>query len=261
MREPLGVLAAVPGFSGATVELRLSEGPTNDSYEILNAGARFVLRIDRPEAARLGLDRRRERRVMDAAAESGLAPAPAWHDIEAGVLIRPYIPGRAWFRSDLLKPKNLERLAALLRRLHALEPVGPRFDPLAAAVRYAEQLDTGEARALCLEAARMFRDIEPAAPVLCHNDLVCRNILEGESLALIDWEYAAAGDALFDLAIVVQHHDLEAERAQRFLSAYLQREPGQAEMRRFEAQCRFYRLLLKLWNLRVESQKSQSTPR
>ncbi len=261
MSAPLDILASIPGFAGATVETRLSAGPTNDSYEILNRGERCVLRIDRPGAARLGLDRGRERRVIDAAAQAGLAPAPDWHDTGAGVLIRPYIPGRAWSRCDLLNPKNLERLAALLLRLHALNPVGPRFDPLAAAVRYAEQLDSGTARALCLDAARTFRDIEPVAPVLCHNDLVCQNILEGETLALIDWEYAAAGDPFFDLAIVVAHHDLQPALAQHFLGAYLQREPGQAEMRRLAAQCRFYRSLLKLWNLRVEGLESRPRPR
>ena len=261
MSGPLDILASIPGFTGATVESRLSAGPTNDSYEILNRGGRYVLRIDRPAAARLGLDRERERSVIDAVAAAGLAPAPAWHDPEAGVLIRAYIPGRAWSRSDLSEPGNPERLAALLRRLHAHDPVGPRFDPLAAAVRYAEQLGTGAARALCLDAARTSRDIEPVAPVLCHNDLVCGNILEGESLSLIDWEYAAAGDPFFDLAIVVAHHGLPPALAPQVLGAYLQREPEQAEVRRLEAQCRLYRTLLRLWNLRVGGPESRARTR
>jgi thiamine kinase-like enzyme len=68
---------------------------------------------------------------------------------------------------------------------------------------------------------------------------------------LIDWEFAAPGDALFDLAVVVQHHELGNDLAGVLLQAYLGRPPTTTEQSRFGAQRAFYRDLLSLWNLRL----------
>ena len=53
-------------------------------------------------------------------------------------------------------------------------------------------------------------------PALCHNDLVHSNIIDGDPVRLIDWEYSAVGDPYFDLAIVVRHHQLKADRVEIF---------------------------------------------
>ena len=36
---------------------------------------------------------------------------------------------------------------------------------------------------------------------------------------LIDWEYAAIGDAYFDLAVVVRHHDLDEPGVDGFVGS------------------------------------------
>lgn len=256
MTDPRAVLGAIPGFADAGIVGRLSDGPTNDSYEVEQGGERFVLRLDRPEAARLGLDRHAEKEVCEAVSAAGLGDAPLRFDTEAGVCLRRFVSGRSWAPSDLQAPGNLDRLAGLLRRLHAVPPVGKDFKPLKAAGRYARQVGTAQAGNLFLEAATAYAQIEPATPALCHNDLVCENILEGDSLTLIDWEYAGIGDPFFDLAIVVQHHGLEEGLARKFLDAYLQREAGPVDRSRLERQCRFYGALLRLWDLRISATDS-----
>jgi thiamine kinase len=253
-------LASLPGMRGARITAELSRGPTNSSYRVERGEEIFVLRLDRPEAARLGLDRANERLVSDAAAAAGLAPETVFFDDVAGVFLRRFVPGRSWQQAELSEPARLEQLARALRRLHALPPRGAAFEPLQAARRYAAQVDSAAAQALAGEVERLLAQLEadggPAggAPCLCHNDLVCENIVEGEGrLWLIDWEYAAVGDPLFDLAVVIAHHSLGAGLQAHFLDAWAGGRAGPGQRERLELQCEFYRCLLQLWTLRTGS--------
>jgi len=252
VNDPSAVLVSLPGWAEGVVLERLSNGPTNGSYLVERDGERFVLRIDKPEARRLGLNRESERAVLEALAGAGLDRPPLLADPARGLLLRAFVPGRAWRFEELHEPGNLARLAGLLRRVHALPPAGRPFDPLGAAARYADQVGTARARERYEAAANAFAHIGPAAPALCHNDPVCGNVLETDGgPMLIDWEYAGIGDPFFDLAVVVRHHGVAAEAAQAFFAAYLGREPAAAETRRLERQCAFYACLLDLWRLRT----------
>jgi thiamine kinase len=246
-------LEAVPGFSEARVDAQLSDGPTNASFLLEKAGEQYVLRVDKPGAVKLGLNRRNEKQVCKIVAEAGLAPEPLYFDPVAGIYLRRYLPGRSWVESDLDNPGNLERLARLLGTLHRLPPAGAVFDPLAAATGYAAQLGSEESRSILHRSEKLMQQItaESMAPALCHNDLVCQNILEGERLMLIDWEYAGVGDPFFDLAVVVRHHDLDEKSAHGFLNACLERSASPREIKHLQLQCDFYSCLLELWGLRI----------
>jgi len=251
--KPEQVLQAIPGFAMARVLGQLSDGPTNASYLLEQGSTRYVLRLDKPAAARLGLDRENEQQVYSALTASGLAPEAVVFDGSTGILLRPFLEGRSWTGSDLLLDGNLEQLATVLRKLHALPDVGKRFEPLAAAKRYAAELGTEQANTIVRQAEVLYADMElkPAAAALCHNDLLCQNILQTDDgqLVLIDWEYAAVGDPWFDLAIVIQHHRLDDRRAGCFVESYLGRPVTGREQEHLARQCRFYQHLLDLWNL------------
>lgn len=251
-------LAAIPGMAAARVRARLSDGPTNSSYHVAKDGEDFVLRVDKPEAAALGLNRANEMQVCKAVAAAGLAPEPVYFDHAAGVFMRRFLPGRSWLEPDLARPGNLARLAVRLQSLHSLAPVGVEFDPLAAVRRYTGNLNTEQARVISRRAERLMRRINLSPPDrrLCHNDLVCQNVLEtGEQgsrrLMLIDWEYSAVGDPYFDLAVVVRHHGLDRKLAIDFLQTYLDGPATTDAVSRLERQCDFYACLLELWRLRV----------
>ena len=247
-------VTAIPDFRSARVEARLSDGPTNASFLVENKGRPFVLRLDKPGARELGLNRANEQIVMREVARAGLAPEPVYSDLKTGVFLRRFLKGRSWTEADLSCPENLRRLASRLRELHRLPPAGDHFDPLAAARRYQARLGTRESLALLQRAERQVAKINApqSARVLCHNDLVCRNIVEGEALMLIDWEYAAVGDPYFDLAVVVQHHGLGADGAEQFLRGYLQESFSMEAISHLQLQCRFYQSLLQLWLLRLQ---------
>jgi thiamine kinase len=247
------VLAGIPGFAGAAVVSQLSDGPTNASYLLEQAEAQYVLRLDKPDARKLGLDRSNEKRICKAVAEAGLAPEPLYFEPAAGIYLRRYLPGRSWTVSDLARPGKLERLAGLLRKLHGVAPFGAAFDPLAAARRYAAQLGNEQSRSILHRCEKLMRAIStgPVGQALCHNDLVCQNVLQADRLMLIDWEYAGIGDPFFDLAVVVRHHGLDERLRNSFMDAYLGQSASALELDRLKLQCDFYGCLLELWHLRV----------
>ena len=247
-------LGRIPGFAGARLLAQLSDGPTNASFLVEREGEKFVLRLDRPETATLGLDRVNEKLVSEAVAAAGQGPKYLYFDPQQGICLRPWLTGRSWSVSDLQEPRNLERLAILLRRLHSLPAVGKPFDPLAAARRYAVALGTEQAARLADRTADLIGAGQGGETALCHNDLVCENIFEAEDgrLLLIDWEYSGMGDPYFDLAVVVQHHRLDQTLSRYFLDAWLGRSATPEERNHLSSQCSFYQCLLKLWDLRLQ---------
>ena len=247
-------LGRIPGFAGARLLAQLSDGPTNASFLVEQKGEKLVLRLDRPETAALGLDRENEKQVSAAVAAAGLGPEYRYFDPEQGICLRPWLTGRSWSVSDLQEPRNLERLAILLRRLHSLPAVGKPFDPLAAARRYAVALGTEQAARLADGAADLIGAGQGGETALCHNDLVCENIFEAEDgrLLLIDWEYAGIGDPYFDLAVVVQHHLFDPVLSRGFLDAWLGCSASEGEWAHLSSQCSFSQCLLKLWELRLQ---------
>ena len=248
-------LAAIRGLAGARIVRRLAAGPTNTTWLVEHEAREWVLRLDTPAAAELGLNRDNERRVAAAAAAAGITPEYRWFDTSAGTCLRRYVSGRAWTADDLRDSRSLERLAAVLRRLHALPGTGQPFDPGAAVRRYAGQVGSRAAAALAEQALAALGSARAGVTrsALCHNDLVAENILEAADgrLVLIDWEYAGAGDPWFDLAVVIRHHDLDERLAWGFLEAYLQRTGTAEEYAQLARLCAFYGRLLDLWNLRV----------
>jgi len=250
---PESALATIPGFSNAWIGITLADGPTNKTVLVENFESQYVLRVDKPVIADLGLDRRAEEEISRMVASAGLAPELVYTDHERGIALRKFVPGTNWLVSDLRKPGWLKRLAALLRELHALPEVRARFEPDRAIRRYAEQLGTDQAKGLADRALALFAECRGMqdGSCLCHNDLLNHNIMESTRAMLIDWEYAGMGDPYFDLAVVIEHHKLGEKLGVQFLGFYLERKATEKELERLWKNCAFYAALLELWTLRV----------
>lgn len=248
MTEPSSA-AGIAAEHGARVVARLPGGPVSDSWLLEAQGRRMALRMDRPAARALALDRAAEREVLDCVAAAGIGPAVIWADPERGLLLTSWVEGTPWTPEQMRDPERLATLAGLLRRLHALPPRGPRFRPDEAAARYALLAGSREATELAGRALALSRELLADGPrALCHNDLVHHNIIAGDPLRLIDWEYAAVGDPLFDLAAVLRHHQLPDAAADRFLACYAGG-AARVPVERLDRFCLLYDLLAALWYL------------
>jgi len=242
----------VPALADAVVRRALPGGQASDSWLVDGRGGTMVVRMDTPLARTLELDRRAELKILQTAEAAGIGPEVIWADPGAGLLVTRYIPEPVWEEKHIVNPLRLRALAGTLKRLHGLRTAGPEFDPGKAARAYAGSIGTTAAAELADRVVTLARQLLPPGQqrVLCHNDLVYMNIIGSNPVRLIDWEYAAAGDPLFDLAVVIRHHRLPAPIADGFLHDYLGKtDPATSE--RLEAFCQLYDLLCELWYLAV----------
>jgi len=253
--DPSDAVDRVPGWSrgGTRIEGELP-GLSNRSFLVASGGERFVLRLPATHTAAEPAGRSREIAVQESAAAAGIAPPVVFADPD--ILVTRLVAGRAATRADFADTGFVDELAVLLRRVHALPPAGHDFDAAASARRYRAALPAEPA--IAGTADRCLRLIERVTSQLagssaslprrccCHNDVVGENLIVGEGVTLIDWEFAADNDPYFDLACPLAYHELGDAEARALLSAYA----GAATSERRErlaATMRLYDALHWLW--------------
>jgi aminoglycoside phosphotransferase (APT) family kinase protein len=225
------VLAHVPGYTsgGLTARAaRLYGGTVNASFRVDTSAGRFVVRLHDAMARTLGANHEREAQLHAAAAAAGLAPALVHVDPEQRFMVMEFVSGPVWSAQDFGRVERLMRLAAALYSLHSVVPpaVAP-FDIPAVLASHHERLAAAapdERRWL----GQLMRRAEVALAesgthgrpkVLVHNDLYHSNLIGTERLYLLDWEYAAVTDPLFDLACVLAYYPQATAYADTLLGA------------------------------------------
>ena len=256
-REALG---QVPGAASVgEVQIQTLAGGTNNStFRVQTRQGAFVVRLHEPFSADLGVDRRREAVLHAAAANAGLASRVLTADPQGRYLVTEFLDGTPWQASDMDDESRLEALAQTLAQLHGLPaPAVPALDLSALLERHVTQIaaqDAVAARNLLPQLARA-RDIlatqaaakRPACIV--HGDLTHSNVIGPDHPKLIDWEYAAVGDPLADLACLVAYYPGVLRHG-----AMLLRACGlscRASLAALEELAWVYHLLSKLWYRRL----------
>lgn len=249
---PPDVMRRIGCLDGAQVVRTLSDGPTSSNYLVERDANRYVLRIDKPLAAAIGLDRRNEARILRHVAGHRLGPELLHSDPENGHQVTRYIPGESWRRSDLQDLKCLQKLAGLLRKLHALPPVGRETGFRAIIDRYAAVATSAAGQRAAREANRQLKRLGPVSgrQCLCHGDANVGNLIGREAPVLIDWEYAAICDPIYDLAVLAEHHELHHGQVSVLLDICGHDPARDAES--LDAFRAFYRRLNRLWELAIE---------
>jgi thiamine kinase len=241
----------VPG-QGAVDIHRLSEGLVNETYRVVRDGSAYVLRVA-ASTADLGLDHVWEARVLELAVPGGLAPALEYCDPRRGILIARWIDGRSWSPADVRQEANISRMAALMRRIHALPIPTPAriMSPGTWIEHYAAAAPNIPAVLCAAAAARVaaLAALPSTGRVLCHSDLHTLNLVDrGHSLMLLDWEYAHAADPLWDLAGWSANNDMQDELSQELLASYAGRAPAAEEQARLRLLVWLYDYVCLLWS-------------
>lgn len=213
-RPPEGLLQRVPLWRGVrSLECRpLAGGHSNESWIVLADGEAAVLRRDLGRVPAPVVHRGRELTVLRAAAAAGLAPEVLYADPQAGILVTRYLDGHALTPAEIGKPDTLSEIAALLRRVHVLPDPGAYYTLAEAGELYLAAVRNPALRwrgVAMVDELRELPEVPPAQRRLCHMDPVAGNLIRtAEGLRLVDWEFAVAGDPMFDLAAVIAYHDL-----------------------------------------------------
>lgn len=225
------VIERMPGWATA-LSIRavpLAGGITNRNYRVDVDNESFVVRIYGRDTELLGVNRRHEYECNVSAAATGVAPEVVAFFPELDSIVTRFLAGKPITADAIGTPENIRRAARAIRRLHGSSAYPGRFSPFRAIEEYRhtagelgcpmpENLDQLFEHAYGLEAALYAAGT--AAEVPCHNDLLNENFIDDGSIRIIDYEYAAMGDAFFDLGNFAVHHRFDDIQDGRLLDAY-----------------------------------------
>ncbi len=224
-------IRALPCFSGRLDITPLLGGITNRNYRITDQRAQhFVVRIGR-DIPEHGVLRFNELAAARAAHAAGLSPEVVYAG--HGCLVSRFIAGHTLTPQDVREPRNLERIADLVRRCHHDIPghfQGPAliFWVFQVIRNYLRLLGEQHANPFDIELAvlaqknmQLEQALGPVSIVFGHNDLLAANLIDdGARLWLIDWDYAGFNSPLFDLANLASNNEFSPELEQALLEGY-----------------------------------------
>jgi thiamine kinase-like enzyme len=228
----LAEISALPLWDGAPRFDLLPGGISNVSYVATDRRGKYVVRLTRDFPFH-NVYRDREVTVARAAHRAGFAPEIVY--AAPGMMISRFLEARtldaAAVRADL------SRIATLIARFHR-EMVSEheyRFDVFDVNRGYFRELAGRAPTARIAEWTAINERLAGLVPtdphVFAHHDLLPANLLDdGKRLWLIDFEYAGAGDALFDLGNLSSNAQLTQTQSRELLAAYFDREPDDATL-------------------------------
>lgn len=205
----------------------LPGGLTNQCFLLRIEGGQYVLRLEGRNSRALDINRDAEYRIHRLLAAKGITPAIRYRSPKDRYWVRDYVPGRTLHKQDLTLPRLLA-MVQQLRRVHELPKPDaiPELSVTRKAGYYWDSIaaQTQDAELLSMRAALQAR--MNGAPdderCLCHMDPTPANWIETADgkLVLLDWEYAAIGHPLWDLAALLQETNLSEADEARILKAY-----------------------------------------
>jgi thiamine kinase-like enzyme len=207
----------------------LSGGLTNRNYKVTTPDGTFVARISSGGSELLAIDRDCEYRNSVTAAAAGAGAPVVEYRPQDRLLVIGYIEGRTFDAADVTSEKNLPRIAAACRRLHAGGRFGNDFDMFGIQRRY---LAVARARGFRIPAgyddlAPQFAAAEKAlaakaeGTVPCNNDLLPANLIDdGERVWLIDYELSGNNDPCFELGNIAAESHLSRDGLADLVRSY-----------------------------------------
>lgn len=215
-------------------------GDSNRSFVVSDGASRWVLRLNNP-LTDSGINRDNERLALLAAQEAGISP-PSFQTGE--FLVTPFVSGG---QATL---ENLGSIGVLFSCIHAMPVQLEPIDLLRHLGNYYERANPDPLLHECYQRVVLLYPPSEVELKPCHNDCLLPNIIESEEgLRVIDWEYAAAADPAFDIAVFSRTYGLDRAGLELLLSGYGSRNVAETEglltrIRYFE---KYYRLIELLW--------------
>lgn len=213
-----------------------------------------------PLAAELGVDPSREVAAQRLAAAAGIAPQVLEFDLKRGTMTMRWIEGTPLEPDWVLRPMRRAAVASLLERLRMLPPQDlPTLDVVARCLalhRALQGLSVERADDFASELQDVLQEARGVdldeTPCLVHGDLSAANtvVRADGSLMLIDFEYAHAGSAQWDLAGLVaaaQPDPILGQAMQSFVKECLPILAEPRQVSQFAARVRLRSLLDRLW--------------
>jgi thiamine kinase-like enzyme len=222
----------------------LGGGMTNLNFRVSDGADQFVVRLGEDDPIHL-ISRANEVASSQAAFKIGVSPELVHH--EAGILVTRFIEGRVFDEADVRTEVNLQRILRLLKRFHHEMPKQFNAVPVMfwvfQVLRHYQNLllQGGSAHARRLsELATISLELEAAVGaveiVFGHNDLLPANFIDdGDSIWLIDFDYAGFNSPLFDLSNLASNNELDAAQELYMLQQYFGSNPEPTKLASYHA--------------------------
>lgn len=199
----------------------MQKGLTNQNFLLEMNKETFVLRVPRADSEQI-VDRRHETQALKAIANTSIDVETIYYDEISGYKVTRYLPDAMTYGECTFADK-IERVARLMKKFHQLHRVVDEdFDPVQRLYSYKAKVTES------LFDLDAYDDIIHAVEeliyekILCHNDWVDGNILfTADQTYLIDYEYAANNDPLFDVMSFLSENQItDPTLRQRFYAVY-----------------------------------------
>ena len=201
----------------AVVESELVGGMMNEAYIVKNEEGRFVYYISTAQANEM-VDRKLEQETQNIAFNFGITSENVYFDLEKGIKINRYIEGNSL---NKINDFDYKEVAKLLEKYHSSsKKANAYYDPLGRLESYKKEAlshtDKFEPEFYELyEIVQKNREFLLSQPIgLAHNDAQRSNIVKGDDgkYYLIDFEFAANNDPIYDIATFGNGDALEGKR-------------------------------------------------
>ncbi|CAA6817628.1 MAG: Unknown protein [uncultured Sulfurovum sp.] len=178
-------------------------------------------------------DRKAEFYIQNLAHKQGIAAKALVLDEAQELMICHFVEGEHLFK---LNQQNLKKLARSLKKLHKIK-VQQQPQTFKKLFKYKDKK--------VYEAFKILQQFKPEY-VLGHNDLHAKNILFGQKIQFIDWEYAGLSDRYFDLAAISIEFKLNTKDERSFLDSYFSHKQT-ANYKKLNAYKVIYKTLWTVW--------------
>ncbi|WP_369788530.1 phosphotransferase [Rouxiella sp. WC2420] len=221
------------------------EGLSSESWRIEAASGVYLARLQSTEKRQLGIDRRRENRLLRHLSSKHIAPQVyAW---ACPWLVVNWIAGETLDEKHFFAAQSQQQLAALLAKLHRSQPCGETLDIKRRFADYWQLIDRRRLTPSWLHLhKRLLKQRLPRALKisLAHMDIHPQNWVNSpEGIRLIDWEYAVSADIGLEFAALFSGNAYSKTQRYELLQAYAQ-QGGFGDVARLEQQVRQWRLWL-----------------
>lgn len=208
-------------------DISIMGGMTNNNYLVDIDEKKYIVKLFGKGTEKL-INRKIEKKNLKKIQKLNLDVNNYIFDVENGIKINEYIEKAVTYDADKLK-KNIFKVAEILKKVHfSEEKLYGEFNPFLEIEKY-ENLIKSEInypyyykikdKILKL---REELNILGISNQMCHIDLVPENFIEDDSekIYLIDWEYAAMCDPMWDLASLFLESNFNKSQEGEFLKYY-----------------------------------------
>ena len=201
------------------ITLIKSDQISNVYFCVFN-GIKAVIKEDKPYAKKIGLNRKREASLLNTISHSCSCPNIIFKDLSAGIIIWEYIEGTEAESKLILNKDFLIKLGRKVKNIHTTDTTTlSSYNFLDFIEHYINIIKDNKS---VVDINNLISKLynSDTRLTLCHNDLTKPNILVGDTISFIDWEYASLNDPHYDIATVFQAYNLNANQRDAFLIGY-----------------------------------------